>query len=193
VNVDGKHVNTISTKRLTLRPLRENDLVNLAAAVNNLRIARNVASIPWPYDLDDARAFLDSVAKVAAGSASFAVLETSGNGSVIGVMGYQEAELGYWLAEPSWGKGFATEGAQAVVEHAFTMSRLDRLQARCILGNEPSRRILVGLGLRPTHIGSTYSLARRCHVVTQHFEVTVAEWRLRRKEVMCPDRLIGKV
>jgi RimJ/RimL family protein N-acetyltransferase len=95
-------------------------------------------------------------------------------------MGYEEKELGYWLAEPTWRKGFAREGAQAVVDHAFTISRLNRLQARCILGNEPSRRVLVGLGFRPTHIGSTYSVARRCHVVTQHFELTVAEWRLRR-------------
>jgi RimJ/RimL family protein N-acetyltransferase len=177
VNVAGKHVNTISTKRLTLRPLREEDLVSLAAAVNNERIARNVASIPWPYDLDDARAFLDSVARLPVGSASFGVFETSSKGSVIGVIGYQESELGYWLAEPSWHKGFATEAAQAVVDNAFTISRLSRLQARCILGNEPSRRILVGLGFRPTHIGSTYSIARRCHVVTQHFELTMREWR----------------
>jgi RimJ/RimL family protein N-acetyltransferase len=172
-------VNTISTQRLTLRPLREQDLVSLTAAVNNERIARNVASIPWPYDLDDARAFLDSVARLPVGSASFAVFATNGEGSVIGVMGYQEAELGYWLAEPSWRKGFATEGVEAVVEHAFTTSRLNRLQARCILGNEPSRHVLVGLGFRPTHIGSTYSLARRCHVVTQHFELTVREWGFR--------------
>jgi RimJ/RimL family protein N-acetyltransferase len=101
VNVGGKHVNTISTKRLTLRPLRQDDLVSLAAAANNERIARNVASIPWPYDLDDARAFLDSVARLPVGSASFAVFETGAEGSVIPVIGYQENELGYWLAEPS--------------------------------------------------------------------------------------------
>jgi RimJ/RimL family protein N-acetyltransferase len=73
--------------------------------------------------------------------------------------------------------GFAREGAEAVVDHAFTISGLNRLQARCILGNEPSRRVLVSLGFRPTHIGSTYSMARRCHVVTQHFELTMREWR----------------
>jgi RimJ/RimL family protein N-acetyltransferase len=137
------------------------------------------ASIPCPYDLDDARAFLNSVARLPVGSASFGVFETGSEGSVIGVIGYQERELGYWLAEPSWRKGFATEATEAVVDHAFTISRLDRLQARCILGNEPSRRILIGLGFRPTHIGSTYSIARRCHVVTQHFELTMREWRFR--------------
>jgi RimJ/RimL family protein N-acetyltransferase len=171
-------VNTISTQRLTLRPLQEKDLISLAAAVNNERITRNVASIPWPYDVDDARAFLDSVARLPVGSVSFGVFETGGDGSVIGVMGYEEAELGYWLAEPSWGKGLAREGAQAVVEHAFTTSRLNRLQARCILGNEPSRRVLVGIGFRPTHIDRTYSKSRACHVVTQHFELTLGEWRL---------------
>jgi RimJ/RimL family protein N-acetyltransferase len=100
---------------------------------------------------------------------------------LVGVIGYEgspDPELGYWLDEPLWGKGIVSEAARAVVEHAFAKSHLDRLLSRCILGNEPSRRILVGLGFRPVGISSVYSSARGCDVVSQKFELTSKEWRV---------------
>src|SRR5262245_55544563 len=100
------------------------------------------------------RAFLEIVKRLPVESAIFAIFEQNDERSVIGTMGYEEAELGYWLAEPSWRKGLAKEGVEAVVDHAFRVSLLNRLNARCMLGNEPSRRVLVGLGFRPTHIGA---------------------------------------
>jgi RimJ/RimL family protein N-acetyltransferase len=184
VNVAGNHVNTISTKRLTLRPLRADDLVNLAAACNNQRIARNLAYMPWPYDLDDARAFYDFTLTLSTRSAIFAVFERNAATSIIGMVGYEKAgletEIGYWVSEPWWGKGIVSEAATVAVEHAFQVTGIDRLQGRCFLGNERSRRVLVGLGFRPTQIGSTFSVARRSHVVSQHFELTCKEWRFGR-------------
>jgi RimJ/RimL family protein N-acetyltransferase len=103
---------------------------------------------------------------------------------VIGIIGYEGAsnsELGYWLGEDYWGKGILSEAARAVVRHAFTVSGNERLVSRCILGNEPSRRILIGLGFRPVGISSLYSSAGKSAVTSQEFELTSREWRIHRR------------
>jgi RimJ/RimL family protein N-acetyltransferase len=176
-------MNTIMTLRLTLRPLREDDLIYLTAAINNPRVSRNLARIPWPYDLDDARAFHVHTMNLPPRSASYALVLKK-DGPVIGMTGYetdgQESELGYWLAENHWGKGYMKEAAQAVVDHAFAVTRLDRLQSRCFLGNEASRRLLIAVGFRPAGVGNACAPVRRNMVVTQNFELTAREWGLLR-------------
>ena len=69
---------TLNTERLLLRPLCENDLVALAAAVNNPRIVRNLLRLPWPYRLDDARSFLAYTQNLPPASAIFKTKSGSG-------------------------------------------------------------------------------------------------------------------
>ena len=175
---------TIVTHRLTLRPLRENDLISLTAAINNPRVSHNLARVPWPYDLDDARAFHAHTMNLPPRSASYALVLKKQDGPIIGMTGYetdgQESELGYWLAENHWGKGYMKEAAQAILDHAFAVTRLDRLQSRCFLGNEASRRLLIAVGFRPAGLGNAYAPVRRNRVVTQNFELTAREWGLLR-------------
>ena len=63
------------------------------------------------------------------------------------------------------------------MRQAFQETGVERVLSRCILGNEPSRRILAGLGFRPVDISSLYSNARGRVVITQNFELTSREWR----------------
>src|SRR5688572_29194205 len=171
----------IETQRLNLRPLQATDLLGLATTINNPRIARNLTTVPWPYDLNDARSFYEHILTLPPQSAVFVVAIRAEGDRLVGVIGYEgspDPELGYWLDEPLWGKGIVSEATRAVVEHAFAKSHLDRLLSRCILGNEPSRRILVGLGFRSVGISSVYSSARGCDVVSQKFELTSKEWRV---------------
>jgi RimJ/RimL family protein N-acetyltransferase len=173
----------IETTRLNLRPLWMCDLPLLASVINNPRISRNLARVPWPYKLDDARNFYDYTRNLPFGSAVFAITLRPGSNRVVGLIGYEGAphpELGYWLAEEYWGKGLIREGARAVVEHAFSNSDVDRLISRCMLGNEQSRCILVTLGFRPTEICPVYSIARDYVVTSQAFELTSREWTKQR-------------
>lgn len=57
------------------------------------------------------------------------------------------AELGYRLARSAWGNGFATEGALAVLHHAFTTAGLTRVWADTATANLGSQRVLEKLGL----------------------------------------------
>ncbi len=53
------HTPTIKTSRLVLRPPEPDDAAAIAERINNRRISSMTARVPWPYDLDDARAFVD--------------------------------------------------------------------------------------------------------------------------------------
>lgn len=57
------------------------------------------------------------------------------------------AELGYRLREV-WGRGYAVEGARALVDHGFATVGLRRIVAETMAVNTASRRVLDRLGLR---------------------------------------------
>ena len=60
-----------------------------------------------------------------------------------------EPELGYRLRRSAWGRGFATEGGRALIEHAFTELGACRVFAETMTVNIRSRRVLERCGLRP--------------------------------------------
>ena len=65
-------------------------------------------------------------------------------------MGYtsDDVELGYGLRKSSWGKGYATEVAQALVRRAFTEMGAISLVACVTIDNVASVRVLEKAGLR---------------------------------------------
>jgi len=58
------------------------------------------------------------------------------------------AELGYRLRRDAWGLGYATEGARALLSHAFGTVGLGRVWAETMAVNTGSRRVLEKCGLR---------------------------------------------
>jgi [ribosomal protein S5]-alanine N-acetyltransferase len=57
-------------------------------------------------------------------------------------------ELGFMLARPAWGRGLATQVAQALVRYAFGDLRLAELQAFTAVDNAASAAVLRKAGLR---------------------------------------------
>jgi RimJ/RimL family protein N-acetyltransferase len=91
----------------------------------------------------------------------------------------RRAELGYWLAADSWGKGFATEAAGTVVDFGFRELGLARIDAQVLDGNFASCRVLEKLGLlaegrRRRHVRK----GRRLHDV-EIYGILHEEWRTR--------------
>jgi len=137
------------TERLLLRPGWAEDAPALAAAIADEMIVRNLATAPWPYSLRDAEAFLaqprDPILP------SFLIFErTDGEPNLVGSCGLGRrpsgaVELGYWIARPYWGLGYATEAGLALVEIARAL-RLQNLEASYFLDNPASARVLEKLG-----------------------------------------------
>ena len=145
----------LETARLVLRAPRFDDAEAIATLVNDRRIAENTPRIPHPYALADAQAFLtaantgdDETAFLitAQGTASSAA---AGSPSSTASM----PEIGYWLGVAFWGKGYATEAARAVIDHAFGELGYDTLLAGARVSNPASRRVLEKCGFQWTGVG----------------------------------------
>jgi RimJ/RimL family protein N-acetyltransferase len=166
------------TERLLLRPGWAEDAPALAAAIADERIVRNLATAPWPYRLRDAEAFLAQPRDPLL--PSFLVFErTDGEPRLIGSCGLGRrpsgaVELGYWIARPFWGQGFATEASAALVEIARAL-RLPRLQASHFLDNPASGRVLEKLGFEPLGITAPrLSCARGTEAQSKIFALELA-------------------
>jgi RimJ/RimL family protein N-acetyltransferase len=66
--------------------------------------------------------------------------------------GYQQGDLdlGYRLRKSAWGKGYATEGAKALIEIALRQRNINRVVAATSIENVASQRVLEKVGLTPT-------------------------------------------
>jgi RimJ/RimL family protein N-acetyltransferase len=65
------------------------------------------------------------------------------------------AELGYRLRRSAWGRGYATEGSRAMLEHAFGTVGLSRVWGETMAVNAGSRHVMEKLGMRlvRTYVG----------------------------------------
>ena len=59
-----------------------------------------------------------------------------------------EAELGYWIGVPFWGRGFVPEAAQELLRHAFEDLNLNRVWCGYYDGNDKSKRVQEKLGFQ---------------------------------------------
>jgi RimJ/RimL family protein N-acetyltransferase len=143
----------LKTRRLILRAPRADDAEALALLMNDRRIADNTARVPHPYTVRDAEAFIEHIAK--GGETAFVI--TLPDGRMIGNCGIGKLradgpEIGYAIGVPHWGKGYATEAARAVIDHAFTNLGFDELRAGARVSNPASRRVLEKCGFQWTGV-----------------------------------------
>jgi ribosomal-protein-alanine N-acetyltransferase len=140
------------TDGLTLRRWHARDLSGLVRFANNRNIWINLKDrFPFPYTEADGRAWLDHCAARTGAPTTFAI---DLDGVAIGGTGLEPhadvhrltATVGYWLAEPFWGRGFATAAVKALSAHAFASFDLHRLQADVFDWNRASARVLEKAG-----------------------------------------------
>jgi len=137
------------TQRLTLRRFRRRDVSTLPPLLNDWDVARWLARTPYPYTTKDARDWIGisrSVWRRSTGY-SLAVTKTS-SGDLIGGVGVsqQSGEIGYWIGQPYWGRGFGTEAVREVLRLGFEVMDLPDLWANVLPDNKASRNLLEKLG-----------------------------------------------
>jgi len=135
----------------TLRPFRDSDLSSLVKYANNYNIAKYLTNqFPHPYTDDDGRKFISNVAN----STPVNVCAIEVNGEAAGAIGIfpqsdihqKNAEMGYWLAEPFWGKGITTRAIGQIVEYGFKTFKITRIFSRPFSTNPASQRVLEKAG-----------------------------------------------
>ena len=107
-------------------------------------------AFPHPYTIHDARDFIKSVRNRTPETTFAIAAGEEAVGSVGFVLRHDvervSAEIGYWLAEPFWGRGIATEALVAVTEYAIATHALTRIYALPFAWNAPSCRVLEKAG-----------------------------------------------
>jgi len=78
-----------------------------------------------------------------------------------------DIEVGYRLVPGAWGKGFATEGASALVAFGFEDLTLERIIGLTHPGNEASQRVLMKAGLSPVGWGDYYDQRLKVFAATR--------------------------
>jgi ribosomal-protein-alanine N-acetyltransferase len=144
----------LTTARLWLRPFRDADEDAAHAVYADPDVMRWVGhgAHRTPAETHSAlRGYADALA--IRGYGFVAVIERS-TGELIGDAGLHplggrgpDIEVGYTLARAAWGRGYGTEAARALVEHAFGAIGASRVVAQVEPDNLPSRHVLEKLGM----------------------------------------------
>lgn len=133
---------------IVLREWRNDDKEPLAKFANNKKIADNMRDIfPNPYTIGDAVHWIatsgNSIPQTVFAIEADALL-AGGCGIHLKEDVYKcSAEIGYWVAEPFWGKGIATEAVKQLLEKAIpNLTNVVRLYAEVFEHNKASMRVL---------------------------------------------------
>jgi ribosomal-protein-alanine N-acetyltransferase len=137
--------------RCTLRPWRAGDEVSLVRYADNRNVSGNLKDrFPSPYTAADA---VEWIAHASAQDpvCNFAIVvdgqAVGGTGIELGTDIFRRsAEVGYWLGEPFWGRGIATEVLRAVTDYAWATFDIVRLEAGVFDWNPASARVLEKAG-----------------------------------------------
>lgn len=134
----------IVTERLVLRPARPDDLDALHALLSDPRAMRYWSTPPHASREQTSEWLAAMIAIPPSEGEDFVVTLDS---QVIGKAGlYRFPEIGYCIHPAHWGRGYATEALAPVLDRAFAVHRLERVEADVDPRNTASLRLLAKLG-----------------------------------------------
>ena len=153
------------SQRLVMRAPHEEDIDALAHLANNAAVATMVSRMPHPYTARDAADFVRRTNAGEIGKCVYAITKAD-NGEFLGCCALEPhvndadtLEIGYWLGEPNWNRGYATEAAHALIDMAFRTRDIAHIDARCRVTNIASRRVIQKCGFQFQGSGMVASLA----------------------------------
>ena len=145
---------SLHTPRLLLRAFALADVPRLVALAGNYEVARNTLNIPHPYGEDDARRWVQLTQENFAQQTGYAfAVELKATSEFIGGIGltvdrrFDRAEAGYWLGQPYWGQGLASEALAALLQFGFEELALNKIYATHLAGNPASGRVMLKNGM----------------------------------------------
>lgn len=144
----------LTTPRLLLRRMELSDLPSLISHVNNEKISDQILNIPYPYSEEDAIRRLNFVIQGFDDATRYVFAITmKDRNELIGEIGLHldrqnsNAQFGYWVAEPFWGRGIATEATSAVLRFGFGKLQLHKIYATHYPSNTASAKVMLKNGM----------------------------------------------
>lgn len=182
MNNPQKDYPILKTGHLNLRVPTAADIPQIANYANNPKIEEMTLSLPYPYHAKDAISWINMAYEGFEDGSSFKfVIDLQPNTGFIGCIGleveqrFNRAELGYWVAEPYWNQGYASEAVRAVLKFGFENVGLNKVYATHYLKNPASGKVM-------TKNGMIKEGKLKEHVRKGDQYLTVIQYRLTQKE-----------
>lgn len=156
MNIESGYLDlpVLETTRLLLRKITREDMDDIFKYGSNEAVAKYVT---WEThrSISDTKRYVEFVLncyenkKIAPWG-----IEHKESGKLIGTIDFvswkpnhHNAEIGYVLSEAYWGRGIVTEAAKEVIAFGFHNMNLTRIQARCLIENIGSQRVMEKVGM----------------------------------------------
>lgn len=160
---------TIITRRLTLRRYQEADAARVAYLAGDYDVAKMCGRVPHPYPIAAAYSFFDMLERGEEAGKEHAFAVTLPIDGVIGACGLSRIgeasaatwELGYWYGMPYWGLGYASEAARALMDWGRDQLGAKVFVAGHFADNPASGNVLRKLGFVRTGTEDLFGLARQ--------------------------------
>ncbi len=175
----------LETERLVLRAPEASDVREIALALNDFEVTKNLAMVPYPYTENDAQSYVTrAVEDRAKGTTLRFLIRRKADNALIGACGLHWTDggydIGYWIAKPHWRQGYASEAARRLVEFAFDDLGADRLRAGWYHDNGVSGLILAKLGFQAMYVEKQHSAARGHDVLCNRCMLTAEDFGRKR-------------
>ncbi len=148
----------IETSRLRLRPVALGDAATLFALFNNWNVVRWLSAPAWPASLELTTEHLRRSLQEGPSYEVYRVIEHEG--VTLGGISWRDRvatesrpggpNIGYWLGEPFWGKGYMSEAVAGLVAELFASLPTDVITSGMFVGNGASLRVQQKLGFTVT-------------------------------------------
>ncbi|MEV4758123.1 GNAT family N-acetyltransferase [Micromonospora sp. NPDC049559] len=181
----------LETDRLVLRPFTEADADHLVALDGDPEVMRYLNGGRPTSRRDVEERVLPRLMRdhPCSGTRGYWAAEDKATGAFLGWFELRPlderdgsvVELGYRLNRAAWGRGYATEGARALIRKAFTDLGVERVTANTMFVNTRSRRVMEKAGLsflRRFHGDWPESIEGSAHGEVE-YQLTRAEWERR--------------
>jgi ribosomal-protein-alanine N-acetyltransferase len=150
-------------------------------------IADTTLNIPHPYPHGAAAAWIlaHEPAWNAGTNATFAIVENAA-ARLVGAISLminaenRRAELGYWIALPSWNRGFATEASKRLIDFGFEVLHLHRIESRHFLRNPGSGRVMQKVGMQHEGVERDWAIKWDRFESVAVYSILEPEWRVAR-------------
>lgn len=146
-------VPTLLTQRLRFRAPAQTDYDNILDLGSDPEVMRYI-TYGKTQNPKEARADLEQRIQLSQGVHGYWITEDQITGDFIGWMalrplpGKDHFELGYRFLKKHWGKGYATEAGQRLLQYAFQELNLPKVVAIAMPENQASRRVMEKLGFQ---------------------------------------------
>ena len=150
----------LRTDNLVIKKPSKGDLNSLIRELNNWNISKWLVNVPYPYTINDAKLWLKKTHEDNYSFNIFLKKKLIGGISITNKKNNTKPELGYWIGEDFWGKGYAHESCVNLKQYFFSNTSHNIIYASHMKGNIKSKKILMNIGFKFVRTGQIFSISR---------------------------------